>query len=149
MGWPLRIIFLLVVGFAVIQFVPYGRDHDNPTSIKEPRWDAPATRRLAQGSCFDCHSNVTSWPWYTSIAPVSWLTQRDTEEGRKKLNFSRWDQPQPATLRDVLEAIRSGDMPPLQYRLTHSTGRLSGSEKRELATGLSRTWERDPPAGSQ
>jgi hypothetical protein len=148
MGWPLRFLFLLIVGFGVIQLVPYGRDHDNPLSVKEPRWDASATRRLALGACLDCHSNVTSWPWYTSIAPVSWLTQRDVEEGRKKLNFSRWDQPQEASLRDVLEAIRGGEMPPLQYRLLHPAGRLSDAEKRELATGLSRTWERDPPGGA-
>jgi len=148
MGWPLRFLFLLIVGFGVIQLVPYGRDHDNPLSVKEPRWDDASTRRLALGACLDCHSNVTSWPWYTSIAPVSWLTQRDVEEGRKKLNFSRWDQPQEASLRDVLEAIRGGEMPPLQYRLLHPAGRLSDAEKRELATGLSRTWERDPPGGT-
>lgn len=147
-GWPLRILFLLIVGFGAIQLVPYGRDHDNPPSVKEPRWDDPATRRIAAAACLDCHSNVTSWPWYTKIAPVSWLTQRDVEEGRNRLNFSRWDQPQQATLRDVLKAINKGDMPPLQYKLLHGSARLSEAEKRELATGLSRTWDRDPPGGS-
>jgi hypothetical protein len=148
MGWPLRILFLLVVGFGLIQLVPYGRDHDNPVSIKEPRWDDPATRRLALGTCFDCHSNVTNWPWYTSVAPVSWLMTRDVEEGRKSLNFSRWDQPQGSTLRQALDSIRTEDMPPLHYRLVHGSARLNAAERRELASGLSRTWERDPPGGA-
>ena len=45
-------------------------------------------RALAVRVCFDCHSNETRWPWYMFIAPVSWLTQRDVDEGREALNFS-------------------------------------------------------------
>jgi len=45
---------------------------------------------MARRACFDCHSNETVWPWYSSIAPVSWLVQRDVDEGREKLNFSDW-----------------------------------------------------------
>ena len=148
MGWPIRILLLLIVGFAVIQFVPYGRDHYDPLAKVEPRWDDPATRRLAQGACLDCHSNVTSWPWYTTIAPLSWQRTRDVEKGREVLNFSRWDRPQRATIRQVLEAILKQDMPPLQYRLVHASARLDDAERRELAAGLARTWKRDPPAGS-
>ena len=68
--------------------------------------------------CFACHSNLTEWPWYTSIAPVSWLTQHDVEDGRAKLNFSEWQRPQDADLRGGVDAIRGKDMPPLQYRLS-------------------------------
>lgn len=147
MGWFLRILLGGLIVFVAIQFVPYGRDHTNPLSVQEPKWDSPQTRQLALGSCFDCHSNVTEWPWYTSVAPLSWLTQRDVEEGRKALNFSEWQRPQEATLQDVRRSIQQGDMPPLQYRLIHSSARLSDAERQELELGLSRTWAQSPPGG--
>jgi hypothetical protein len=78
--------------FLPIQAVPYGRSHGNPPTTAEPRWDSPLTRELAARACFDCHSNLTSWPWYSNIAPVSWLIQRDVDGGRGSLNFSEWNQ---------------------------------------------------------
>ncbi len=51
------------------------------------------TRALAKRACFDCHSNETEWPWYSNVAPVSWLTQMDTLAGRSKMNFSEWNLP--------------------------------------------------------
>ena len=62
----------------IIQFVPYGRDHTNPPVIAEPAWDSPQTRALFFRACADCHSNETKWPWYSTIAPASWLITRDT-----------------------------------------------------------------------
>src|SRR4030042_2927111 len=67
---------VLIFLFAVIQAVPYGRDHSNPPVRQEPAWDSPATRALAVDACFDCHSNQHSWPWYSNIAPISWLRPR-------------------------------------------------------------------------
>ena len=71
-----------------IQFVPYGRAHTNPPVTAEPAWDSAETRELARRACFDCHSNETAWPSYTSISPASWLAQRHVNEGRRELNFS-------------------------------------------------------------
>ena len=82
---------ILVAGFLLLQLIPYGHAHNNPVVVKEPAWDSPTTRTLAQRACFDCHSNETVWPWYTNIAPVSWMTQHDVEDGRRKLNFSDVD----------------------------------------------------------
>src|SRR4029079_12911931 len=65
----LKILVLGLVVFFLIQLVPYGRAHDNPVTVQEPKWDSPTTRALAQRGCFDCHSNLTAWPWYTSVAP--------------------------------------------------------------------------------
>jgi Haem-binding domain len=74
-------LLFLIGAFLLIQLIPYGHDHANPPVGAEPAWDSPATRELATAACFDCHSNETEWPWYTSVAPFSWLTQRDVEEG--------------------------------------------------------------------
>ena len=86
----LIVVIVAVGGFLLIQLVPFGRDHTNPPVVQEPKWDSPATRELAKRACFDCHSNETVWPWYSNIAPVSWLVANDTYEGRDHLNFSDW-----------------------------------------------------------
>ena len=78
----LILLAVLLGGFLLMQFVPYGRNHSNPPVISEPHWDSPQTRELAVDACFDCHSNETNWPWYSNIAPVSWMVQRHTDEGR-------------------------------------------------------------------
>ena len=63
----------------LIQFVPYGRDHDNPEVTNTVAWDSPRTAELFDPACADCHSNETDWPWYSNVAPVSWLVQSDGE----------------------------------------------------------------------
>jgi hypothetical protein len=128
----------------VAQAVPYGRDHTNPPVTREVRWDSPRTRELASGACFDCHSNLTDWKWYTNIAPVSWLVYSDVEGGREHLNFSEWDRPQ-GEAGDVVEAVREGSMPPLQYKPLHSGARLSDAQRTELVRGLEKTLAADPP----
>ena len=125
---------VLVVAFAVIQAVPYGRDHSNPPVRQEPAWDSPATRALAVDACFDCHSNETSWPWYSNIAPMSWLVQRDVDNGREALNFSEWDQEQEGE--DAAEAVQEGSMPPDYYGWLHPKARLSSEERQALIRGL-------------
>lgn len=74
----------IAFGMLVIasQLVPYGRDHANPSVRDEPSWNSPETRTLAERACFDCHRNETDWPWYSHVAPVSWLVQRDVVQGR-------------------------------------------------------------------
>ena len=136
--WLLRGIVIDVVGFLAIQLVPYGRSHANPPVGGEPSWDTPATRDLAARACFDCHSNQTAWPWYTNIAPVSWLTQRHVDEGRAKLNFSTWGTSRQETER-VGEQISSGAMPPWDYLLLHPEARLAYAEKAQLISGLQAT----------
>ena len=83
-----------VTGAVAIQLVPYGRDHDNPPVLADAPWDSARTRELAVRACFDCHSNETHWPWYSNIAPISWLTQNNVKEGRDELNFSEWNRRQ-------------------------------------------------------
>jgi Haem-binding domain len=140
-----RLFLLLVVVGLVIQFVPYGRDHQNPRTVQEIEWNTAETRTLASNACMDCHSNLTTWPWYTSIAPVSWLTTRDVEEGRAVLNFSEWQRAQEANLEEVIEVIREKEMPPLQYRAIHSEARLTDTERQQLEAGLVASWKADPP----
>lgn len=131
------ILVLVVIGFVFLQFIPYGKNHSNPPVVQEPAWDSPDTRALAQKACFDCHSNETVWPWYSSIAPISWLIQRDVDEGRQKLNFSEWQRAASfEDLDEIGEIIAEGEMPPFQYYPMHPEARLSETEKQALIRGL-------------
>jgi mono/diheme cytochrome c family protein len=144
-GSYLRIALLVVVvGFLVIQLVPYGHDHSNPPVTRQAQFDSPQTEQLFDDACGACHSNLTSWPIESNVAPFSWLIQRDVEEGRGILNVSEWDQPQ-GEAGEVGEVIGEGEMPPLQYKLLHSGARLSDAEKQALIDGMARTYQQDPP----
>jgi hypothetical protein len=145
MKWLFRLVVVLGVVFVAIQFVPYGRDHTNPLSVKEPKWNSPMTRSLAVDGCFSCHSNLTEWAWYTDIAPFSWLVTRDVNDGRAVLNFSEWQKPQDVDIKEVVDAIRNKDMPPIQYRLVHKEARLTDTQRQVLEQGLLKTWAADPP----
>jgi mono/diheme cytochrome c family protein len=136
----------LIALLALIQPVPYGHSHANPPVTRAARWDSAQTAKLVAGACNDCHSNLTKWRWYSSIAPGSWLIQNDVNGGRNNLNFSRWDQPQPS-IDEVVEQIRGGGMPPLQYKLIHADARLSKAERDKLVRGLEATYAVDPPGG--
>lgn len=145
-----RILLCGVLGLlalaVLIQAVPYGRAHMNPPVRAEPAWNAPLTRDLAARACFDCHSNQVTWPWYSNIAPVSWLIQRDVDEGRSTLNFSEWKRPQEGT-GDVVEAVLGKSMPPWYFTLLHSNAKLSKLEREQLARGLQSTIAKSPPPG--
>ena len=131
----LRILLWAIIVGVVIQVVPFGRQHTNPPIVKEPAWDSPQTRALAKRACFDCHSNETTWPWYSSVAPVSWLTQRDVNGGRRHLNFSEWNTPQ-RHAGHAAEEIQKGDMPLWFYLPMHPAARLTPAEKAALIGGL-------------
>lgn len=127
-------------GFVLIQLVPYGRNHNNPPVVSEPNWDSPQTRELAQRACFDCHSNETVWPWYSNVAPISWLVQHDTDEGRQRLNFSTWNNGgQGREPGEAVESIAEGQMPMPVYLITHPDARLTSAEKQALMDGLRTT----------
>jgi mono/diheme cytochrome c family protein len=145
--WGIRGAAGLTILLVAIQLVPYGRGHGNPATTREPSWDAPRTRQLFMQACGDCHSNLTRWPWYTNVAPVSWLTQRDVDSGRAAFDISNWDRPQDVSAGDMAETIRGGSMPPWFYTPLHPAANLSSAEKQALISGLARTFAASPPLG--
>jgi hypothetical protein len=97
---------------------------------------APAeVKSLLRHACYDCHSNETEWPWYSTIAPASWLVRHDVNEGRRRLNFSDWadyeSDPETAAqkLRQVATSLTSGDMAPTYYQLLHADARLTAPQR--------------------
>ena len=133
-----KIFKWLLLAAVLIQLIPYGRNHLNPPSTKEPSWNSPDTRALFRRACFDCHSNQTVWPWYSHIAPVSWLLQNDVNGGRSHLNFTEWDRPQ-RHAKDVAAEVNPGDMPPWFYLPMHPAARLTAAEKQALVDGAEKS----------
>jgi hypothetical protein len=129
----------IVVVAVAIQLVPYGRDHTNPPVLAEPAWDTPETRAFAVVACYDCHSNETVWPWYSNVAPVSWLVQRDVDHGRTRLNFSEWGSGEQEA-DDAAEAYSSGQMPLPVYLVMHPDANFSEADRAAFIRGLIATF---------
>lgn len=122
----------------LIQFIPYGKQHHNPPAEVDVHWDSPQTKSLFDTACKDCHSHNTVWPKSAGFAPVSWLIAHDVYDGREHFNVSK---PLKAkTVREAINAIAEGDMPPIQYTLMHKTARLSQHERDMLIEGIKRTF---------
>lgn len=130
-----------IVVLLIIQIVPYGRNYTNPPIVHEPSWDSSATRAIVKRVCFDCHSNETTWPWYSRLAPVSWLVRYDVDEGRRELNFSDWQNGarEGERVDKMRKEITKGEMPPVAFRLAHPEARLTDAEKHQIIEGLSAT----------
>lgn len=133
------VVLLLIIG----QFVQPDRTNPpvNPSASFEAVANPPAeAAAIVKRACYDCHSNTTVWPWYSRVAPVSWLVADDVKEGRAHVNFSEWGLLGPdAALRrleGVCEEVKGGGMPLWQYRLIHPEARLSDEDVKILC-GLS------------
>jgi hypothetical protein len=114
----------------LIQFVPFNRKNPPVTAaISAP----PEVLNIFKRSCFDCHSNETRWPWYSRIAPVSWLVGSDVREGRENMNFSDWNNlsadDQLFYKKTILKKITEDEMPLFIYKLGHPDARLSDGDK--------------------
>ena len=130
---PLRAATAAIIAVAAAQFVPV--DRSNPPVEHEV--DAPAdVVRILERSCYDCHSNRTRWPWYSRVAPVSWLVARDVHEGRKDLNFSDWPvfdfDEQDHLLEEIAKQVSRGKMPLPIYLVMHGDAQLRPEDRRRL-----------------
>jgi hypothetical protein len=126
MAWGVAILAL----FLFIQAIPVERNNPPVTErIEAP----PEVQTLLRRACMDCHSNETFWPWYSGVAPISWLTARDVREGREHLNLSTWDRydaGERAELFDEMaEVVEEGEMPMKMYLPLHPEARLTAEER--------------------
>lgn len=139
MAWTKRLGMIIIGLLIVIQLVPFGRSHTNPPALGAPPWDSPETEALFARACADCHSNETTWPWFSNVAPVSWLTQFHVDEGREHMNVSTWPQGNQKA-DEAAETVREGEMPTIGFSLIHTDARLSAAETQALISGLEATF---------
>lgn len=128
---------VLILGLVIIQFI--NRPDMSTTSEITPAhitkvMNVPVNvESILKRSCYDCHSDHTVWPWYSSIAPASWLVGDDVTAGRKKMNFSQWSKiptaKQEARLNEICEEIKSDEMPLPPYLILHGDAKLSQADK--------------------
>jgi len=134
------IIAGLVAVFLLIQLPNLGRTsphavpgHDVLSSNAPP----PEIVSILKDACYDCHSYDTRLPWYGYVAPVSWWLDSHINDGRDRLNFSKWpnDDPESAARKwnHVSNAVRDGDMPLPSYTWIHRAARLSDEQRKKLA----------------
>jgi hypothetical protein len=129
--------FLVALALFLVaaQLVPL--DRTNPPA--DPQHDivaqlAPpaAVAAVFERSCRDCHANSTRWPWYSRVAPASWIVLDDVKSGRRHLNLSEWgryDRTRASEkLKEICEEVKSGEMPDFKYTLIHREAKLSDAE---------------------
>ena len=126
----------LVGLIGLLQIIPVWALRTNPPVVSEPNWPSPETKALAQRACYDCHSNETVWPWYSYVAPLSWLVIIDTVRGRREMNFSDWANAAPDDPDEMEEVIEEGEMPPANYLLLHPAAQLTSAERQQLLQAL-------------
>ncbi len=90
-------------------------------------------RAVFDRSCRNCHSNETAWPWYSYIAPVSWVVAHDVHHARKMMNLSEWGgysaQRKEDRLEEICEQVTNGDMPDRKYAVFHREARVTPPER--------------------
>ena len=106
-------------------------DTTNPP-IQQDVAAPPAVAAVLRRACYDCHSNETVWPWYSQVAPISWLLERDVRQGREELNFSVWNtyeaKKRAKKLQETAEEVAEGEMPPWLYVVAHPDAALSQAD---------------------
>jgi hypothetical protein len=132
-----RIVRPILLGsvalLALLQFVPVARTNP-PVESEVP---APANVRVVlRRACYDCHSNETKWPWYSRVAPVSFLVAHDVSAGREELNCSTWNRvatkEQVKKFKESWEEVAEGEMPPWYYVAMHRDAALSAEDRAAL-----------------
>lgn len=138
------IVGIVVAGFLLLQIFPIGRirpvfaREPNPPITASIEWNSQETERMSRTACFDCHSNETVYPWYSHIAPISWLVTRDVNRGRDAMNFSE-DAPTEYNLED-LDWHLFNDMPPRLYLILHPEADLTDEQTAILLSGFQATF---------
>ena len=125
-----KALIIFIVILVAIQFIPI--DKTNPIVTAE----LDASREIVsvlKRSCYDCHSNETVWPWYSNIAPVSWLVASDVNDARAHLNFSKWEnlsrKDRVKMKEEIWEEIEDEKMPLWKYNILHPDASLKQKDK--------------------
>ena len=127
--WTALVLAASAVG---IQFTspPRTNPPTDPSRTLFARMPVPSeAAAVLDRSCRDCHSNETRWPWYSAVAPASWLVVDHVDHGRSHFNYSDWAQYDRDDARRLLKNIctlsRRETMPMPSYLRLHRDAALS------------------------
>jgi hypothetical protein len=147
---------ILVALFAALQFIRPARTNppvDESRTIQAQAHIPPQVAAILDRSCNDCHSNLTRWPWYSNVAPVSWFLVNHVNTGRREMNLSDWAQysqsEQESLMRRICREVKDGSMPLNSYLLMHGNAKLSSEDVKTLCDWANAESERLSQASEQ
>jgi len=128
-GWVVLVVFI------VAQFFGPEKNEGDLTSLAtfiEETKPSDEVYKILKESCFDCHSNSTRYPWYSSITPVNYWMADHVKEGSKHLNFSKWAEyslkKKEHKMEEVFEEVEKKNMPLDSYTWTHTEANLTDAQ---------------------
>jgi hypothetical protein len=131
-----KILYTLLIVFVILQFAQIDKTNpeinkaDDFIEINNPPEEIAT---IIKTSCYDCHSYESTYPWYTSVAPISWWVKHHIDEAREELNFSKWStltaKKKDHKLEELAEEVEEGEMPLTSYTLIHGEAKLSAEQK--------------------
>lgn len=126
------IAWITLILFVGIQFFPTDRNESYtvPSSDFMLVNNVPTDiQKKLKASCYDCHSNLTAYPWYNKLQPIAWFLEDHVKEGKAELNFNEWDnysnRRKKSKLRSIIKQIENGEMPLKSYTYLHREAVLS------------------------
>jgi len=129
-------VLLWVLASLLVHPLPHRVPESNPAELFKGAGITPAVVGIFRRACINCHSEKTQWPWYSRVAPVSWLVERDVKRARERMNLSHWDALGTSGQRLLLTAIgtviENRKMPPRRYLMLHPEAKLSADESVEV-----------------
>ena len=129
-----RVLIAFLIIFGLMQIIQV--DKENFPIDKNKELKAPAEiMTMLQTSCYDCHSNQTNYPWYSNIAPLSWVISTHVKDGRQAVNYSNWEDYTPEEKKKKLEATYRtvyAVMPLSSYLWFHSEADLTKEQRKQI-----------------
>jgi hypothetical protein len=104
---------------------------------------SPEIKKLLESSCYACHSNNTTYPWYNNVAPISFWLSNHINHGKEHLNFSEWEgytaKKKDHKLEEVIEVMEEALMPLREYTWTHKEAILLDDQRGSIVEWAKRT----------
>jgi len=132
--------------FAGLQVIPVDRSSppvDASRTIFASEALPAKVETVLRRSCQDCHSNQTRWPWYSYVAPTSWIVAHDVHAARRHMNLSEWAgypaRKREEKLNGICEQVVNGDMPEGKYALIHRRARVTEDERAAICQWVERS----------
>ena len=135
-----KIIGIIIVAVVIVmQLFPSNlpkNSSNNPNDLLANNHVPDSIAQLLINGCYDCHSNQTSYPWYSNVKPAAWLVSRDTKVGREHLNLSDWEslslRKKLKVLNEMANEVESKEMPFKPYLIIHKDARFTDEQRKQF-----------------
>ena len=130
-----KIIILVAIVLVISQFFSPDKNNGDIATVAAfiVETNPPEeVKNILETTCFDCHSAKTTYPWYNAITPVNYWLDQHIQDGKKHLNFSKWNtyslKKKEHKMDELHEEVEAGEMPLNSYTWTHSEANLSPAQ---------------------